>query len=70
MAAARSAAGLPDDVVLYNLRHAAISEMVVGGLDLLTVARIGGTSVAMIQRHYGHLVKDGVVSKLAKVKML
>lgn len=70
MTEARTTAGLPDDVVLYNVRHAAISEMVVGGLDLLTVARIAGTSVAMIQRHYGHMVKDGVVSKLDKVKML
>lgn len=25
------------------------------GLDLLTVAQISGTSVAMIERHYGHL---------------
>lgn len=70
MKTAREAAGLPDDVVLYNVRHVAISEMIVGGIDPLTVARIAGTSVAMIQRHYGHLAKDGIVAKLAKVKML
>jgi site-specific recombinase XerD len=70
MKEAREAAGLPDDVVLYNLRHVAISEMIVGGIDPLTVARIAGTSVAMIQRHYGHLSKEGIVAKLAKVKML
>lgn len=67
---AREAASLPADVVLYNLRHVAISEMIVGGIDPLTVARIAGTSVAMIQRHYGHLAKEGIVAKLAKVKML
>lgn len=70
MQAARTSAGLPDDVVLYNLRHVAISEMIVSGMDPLTVARIAGTSVAMIQRHYGHLIKDKVIAQLAKVKML
>lgn len=68
--AARVIAGLPDDVVMYNLRHVAISEMSISGIDVLTVARIAGTSVAMIQKHYGHLSKDGIVAKLARVKML
>lgn len=67
---ARKTAGLPDDVVLYNLRHVAISEMIVSGMDPLTVARIAGTSVVMIQRHYGHLIKDKVIAQLARVKML
>ena len=66
----RKRAELPEDVVLYSLRHVAISEMLVGGLDPMTVARIAGTSVAMIQRHYGHLLKDKIVAKLARVKML
>lgn len=67
---ARQAASLPDDVVLYSLRHCAISEMLVGGIDPMTVARIVGTSVNMIQRHYGHLIKDAAVAKLAKLKMM
>lgn len=70
MSVARTGAGLSADVVLYNFRHVAISEMIVSGIDPLTVAKIAGTSVAMIQRHYGHLSKDGIVAKLAKVKML
>lgn len=70
MGKARKTAGLPDDVVLYNLRHVAISEMLIGGIDVLSVARVAGTSVAMIQRHYGHLIKDEIVAKLAQVKML
>ena len=70
MREARVRAELPGDVVLYSLRHVAISEMLVGGIDPMTVARIAGTSVAMIQRHYGHLMKDKIVAKLAKVKML
>lgn len=67
---AREAAGLPNDVVLYHLRHVAISEMLVSGIDPMTVARLAGTSVEMISRNYGHLVKDGIVAKLARVKVL
>lgn len=70
MQKARAAANLPDDVVLYTLRHVAISEMLVSGIDAMQVARIAGTSIAMIQRHYGHLIKDQIVAQLAKVKML
>ena len=67
---AREAAELPDDVVLYSLRHCAISEMLVGGIDPMTVARIAGTSVNMIQRHYGHLMRDAVVAKLGLIRMM
>lgn len=70
MQAAVKKAGLPGDVVLYSIRHAAISELIVGGLDTLSVARLAGTSVQMIQENYGHLVQDHVRSQLAKVKVL
>lgn len=50
-----SAAGLPAEAVMYSLRHAAISELLVGGMDVHTVAKIAGTSIDMIDRHYGHL---------------
>jgi len=49
------AANLPADTTAYTLRHSVISDLVHDGLDLLTVAQISGTSVAMIERHYGHL---------------
>jgi integrase len=48
-------AGLPDDVVIYTLRHTGISEMILGGMDSFVVATLAGTSVAMIEKHYGHL---------------
>ena len=38
-------ARLPPDIVLYSLRHAAISEMLTSGLDPLSVAKLAGTSV-------------------------
>lgn len=65
-----TAAKLPDDVVLYSIRHAAISEMLVSGIDPLSVARMAGTSVTMISKHYGHLVQDHIRAQLAAVKVL
>lgn len=53
--AAAVAAGLPTQTTAYTIRHSVITDLVVGGLDLLTVAQISGTSVAMIEKHYGHL---------------
>lgn len=50
-----TAAKLPDDVVMYTLRHTAISEMILAGMDSFIVATLAGTSVAMIEKHYGHL---------------
>lgn len=67
--AAVRAAGLPPDAVTYSLRHTAISDLVAAGMDILTVARQAGTSVAMIDRHYGHLRHDTVRAKLDAVKL-
>jgi len=38
---------------------------VTSGLDLLTVAKVSGTSVAMIEKHYGHLQKKRAADALA-----
>lgn len=53
--AAAATADLPPDTTAYTLRHSTITDLVVAGLDLFTVAQLSGTSVAMIERHYGHL---------------
>ena len=50
--AAVEAATLPDGTTAYTLRHSVISDLVHDGLDLLTVAQVSGTSVALIERHY------------------
>lgn len=66
--AAAQAAGLPAGATTYTLRHSTISDLVHGGLDLLTVAQISGTSVRMIEKHYGHLrgaVAEAALSMLA-----
>lgn len=67
-AAAR--AGLPAGVTLYTLRHCWITDAIVGGMDLLTVAKLAGTSLAMIEKHYGHLVQGAARDKLAQVQFL
>jgi integrase len=66
---AASAANLPADVVAYGLRHSTITDLVHGGLDLLTVAQLSGTSVAMIERHYGHLRADHAAKALATLSL-
>lgn len=67
---ARRAAGLAESVVMYSLRHVAISEMLVAGIDPMTVSKIAGTSIAMISSNYGHLIKERVVEQLAKVRAI
>lgn len=67
MKEAAAAAGLPPGTVLYTLRHSTITDLVVDGLDLLTVALLSGTSVEMIERHYGHLREDHAAEALAKL---
>lgn len=62
--AAAVAAGLPPEVTAYTLRHSTITDLVCAGLPLLTVAQISGTSAAMIEQHYGHLVRDAAVEAL------
>jgi integrase len=67
--AAVTAAGLPANITAYAMRHSVITDLVVGGLDLLTVAQLSGTSVAMIEKHYGHLQADRAAAALAKLAL-
>jgi len=43
-----------DEITIYDFRHLWISESLMAGNDIATVARMAGTSVAMIERVYGH----------------
>ncbi|CAN7311896.1 tyrosine-type recombinase/integrase [Caballeronia sp. LjRoot29] len=67
---AAAAANLPAAVVMYALRHTAISEMIANGMDSFIVAKLAGTSTAMIDKHYGHLRHDKTRAKLDAVAML
>lgn len=55
---AAAAAGLPPATTAYTLRHSTITDLVTAGLDLFTVAALSGTSIAMIEKHYGHLQQE------------
>ncbi len=63
-------AGLPTGVVAYHLRHAAISEMLVSGMQTSIVAMLAGTSTSMIDRHYGHLCHDQTRAALDRIAMI
>lgn len=63
------AAKLPVATSAYALRHSVITDLVTQGLDLLTVAQISGTSVAMIERHYGHLRHERAAQALASLTL-
>jgi integrase len=57
--------GLPNGATAYTLRHSTITDLVNGGLPLLSVAQISDTSAEMIERHYGHLCRAAAVEALA-----
>jgi integrase len=63
--AAAAAAGLPVGTTAYTLRHSTITDLVQSGLNLLAVAQLSGTSVRMIERHYGHLQRESAAEALA-----
>lgn len=69
IAAAVKAAGLPMGATAYTLRHSTITDLVSGGLPLLTIAQISGTSAEMIERHYGHLASDAAVKALGELAL-
>ena len=62
---AARAAQLPTGTTAYTMRHSVLTDLTTGGLDLLTVAQVSGTSVQMIQAHYGHLQQHLAADALA-----
>lgn len=62
-------AGLPSQTTAYTLRHSTITDLVVGGLDLYTVAKVSGTSVRMIEKYYGKLQQDVARDALATLSL-
>ena len=68
--AAANASGLPSEIVMYSLRHAAISEAMTSGIGAFTVAKIAGTSTKMIDDNYGHLQHEITKSLLDGMRVL
>ena len=69
MQAAVKAAKLPRKVVAYCVRHSTITDLVVGGVDLFTVAKLSGTSVAMIDKFYGKLRQEHARKALEQLSL-
>jgi hypothetical protein len=45
-----------------------MTELCITGMDLMTLAKIAGTSLDMIEKHYGHLRADPAVAALDKIR--
>lgn len=65
---AATKAELPKGVCLYTLRHSWITAALSEGMSALIVAKLVGTSLAMIDRNYGHLAQAAARDHLARVK--
>ncbi len=53
----------------YCLRHYYATERLLAGVSVYTLAENMGTSVAMIERHYGHLKPEMAAAELTKENM-
>ncbi len=51
----RELAKVRERITIYDFRHLWISEALMAGVDVFTVATLAGTSVKMIEQTYGHL---------------
>lgn len=66
---AANAAGLPAATCAYTLRHSVITDMLVGGMDSMTVAKMAGTSLAMIEKHYSKLLQGHASEAMAALAL-
>ena len=56
--AAQEAAGIEPHRDLYDMRHTYATFALRAGVPVFAVSRFIGSSIAMIDRHYGHLAND------------
>ena len=66
---AAAGAKLPKATVAYTLRHSVITDLVKGGLDLFHVAKLAGTSILMIEKHYGQLQNEHAREALKRLSL-
>jgi integrase len=64
-APAIEASGIRKPARIYDLRATFISNALAAGVSIFEIARIAGTSVRMIERHYGALL-DGAGADIAR----
>jgi integrase len=56
---AQLAAGITPRRRVYDLRHTFATFALRAGISTFDLSRYMGASLAMIDRHYGHLARDG-----------
>ncbi len=61
------AAGVEKNITAYSLRHSAGTRLALAGVPLFIIARILGTSVAMVERHYAAYAPDAGALHLERV---
>jgi len=61
------AAGLPSSTTPYTLRHSGLSWALASGIPAIDVARFGGTSLAMLEGTYAHLLESSVDTARARM---
>ena len=61
--AAQKAAGITPLRRVYDLRHTFATFALRAGISTFDLSRYMGTSLAMIDRHYGHLARDGASTR-------
>jgi site-specific recombinase XerD len=66
-AAVRDKAKVRPEHTIYSFRHLWISEMLMAGNEIATVAAMAGTSVAMIEKVYGHFTNEHFASAQLKL---
>ena len=62
------AGGIDTPARIYDLRSTFASNSLAAGIDVFELARVMGTSIEMIERHYGTLLTGaaaGIASRLA-----
>jgi len=62
-------AELPRSIVFYTLRHSFIADLIDKKMNIFNIAKITGTSIEMIERHYGKLFKDRVIEVLERTSL-
>lgn len=63
------ASGVDSAAVFYSIRHFWLSSAVRDGLPILAVAQYAGTSVSMIEKHYGKFQPDNMQTMLNTVTL-
>ena len=69
MLEAADKADLPRSIVFYTLRHSFIAVLIDKDMSVFNIAKITGTSIEMIEKHYGKLFKDRVIEVLEKASL-